>query len=496
MTVVQNAITTTAATTAGSGTPPVRATRPAPPGAGPLAVARLAGSAATAACWLRAVAVPGRDDPGAVAAALDALGTLRTELRSLRPLLDKDTVVRIRAATDAPARALAARHDLDVRIALLDGVADDPEARVLRSALRRSRRREAPVVADAGLLADLAALAAGRVAVRAGAPLGDPALPTTVLLPPLLHRRVRKLVRDTDPGDAGAVHRRAAELRIVLALTPDAGLEGAGIGRTGPDNSADEDSITEGAAVAGSGVEGSVAAGSIAEGTAVAGSAAEGSVAAGSVAEGRAAVLRLVDREAAALQDRAAVVLLADAAAELAAALPPGPARDALLGADRPDLRGSLAVLAASRDVLPVDTAGPAKRAAGGVLLRPGPAGPEVLLVHRPRQGDWSLPKGAVAAGESDVDAALREVREETGLRCRAGAEITGARYRDRNRRVKQVRYWLMTPLAAHGRPDASEVDGVRWVPLSEASRWLARSRDRAVVAGVAAEHTGSGRAA
>lgn len=436
MTVVQNAITATAATTAGSGTPPVRATRPVPPGTGPLAVARLAGSAATAACWLRAVAGPGRDDPGSVAAALDALGTLRTELRSLRPLLDKDTVVRIRAATDAPAHALAARHDLDVRIALLDGVADDdPEARVLRSALRRARRREAPVVADAGLLADLAALAAGRLAVRAGASLGDPALPATVLLPPLLHRRLRKLVRDTDPGDAGAVHRRVAELRIVLALTLDAGLEST-------------------------------------------------------------AVLRAVDREAAVLQDRAAAVLLADAAAEPAAALPPGPARDALLRAARPDLRGPLAALAASRDALPVDTAGPAKRAAGGVLLRPGPAGPEVLLVHRPRHGDWSLPKGAVAPDESDLDAALREVREETGLRCRAGAEVTGVRYRDRNRRAKQVRYWLMTPLAAHGRPDPSEVDGVRWVPLDEASRWPTRSRDRAVLAGVAAEHAGPGRAA
>ncbi|WP_143105309.1 NUDIX hydrolase [Pseudonocardia ammonioxydans] len=447
---MQNAITATAATTAGSGTPPVRATRPVPPGTGPLAVARLAGSAATAACWLRAVAGPGRGDPGSVAAALDALGTLRTELRSLRPLLDKDTVVRIRAATDAPARALAARHDLDVRIALLDGVAGDPEARVLRSALRRARRRAAPVVADAGLAADLAALAAGRLAVRAGASLGDPALPATVLLPPLLHRRVRKLVRDTDPGDAGAVHRRVAELRIVLALTLDAGLEGSAL-----------------------------------EGSALEGTAPEST-----------AVLHAVDREAAVLQDRAAAVLLADAAAEPAAALSPGPARDALLRADRPDLRGPLAALAASRDALPVDTAGPAKRAAGGVLLRPGPAGPEVLLVHRPRHGDWSLPKGAVAPDESDVDAALREVREETGLRCRAGAEVTGVRYRDRNRRAKQVRYWLMTPLAAHGRPDPSEVDGVRWVPLDEAPRWPARSRDRAVLAGVAAEHTGPGRAA
>lgn len=415
----------------------MRALRPTPPGTGPLAAARLAGSAATAACWLRALAGPnGGDDPASVAAALDALGTLRTELRALRPLLDKEHVVRVRAATDAPARALAARHGLDLRIALLADVADDPEARVLRAALTRTRRRCPLAVLDAGLAADLGALAAGRVPLRAGAPLGDPALPASVLLPPLLHRRLRKLVRDTDPRDAGAVHRRAAELRIVLALAVDAGFTGI--------------------------------------------------------------PLAAADRQVGDLQDRAAAVLLADAAAELAAELPPGPAREALAVVDRPDLRDPLTALAASRDALPVDTDGPAKRAAGGVLLRPGPGGPQVLLVHRARHGDWSLPKGAVAPGESDVDAALREVREETGLRCRAGAEVTGVRYRDRNRRAKQVRYWLMTPLAALGRPDPSEVDGVRWVPLHEAARWLTRERDRAVVGGVAAEHTltGPGRVA
>lgn len=157
-------------------------------------------------------------------------------------------------------------------------------------------------------------------------------------------------------------------------------------------------------------------------------------------------------------------------------------------------VREALSALAALRDRLPVDTAGPAKRAAGGVLLRSGPDGPQVLLVHRVRQGDWTLPKGAVAPGETDVEAAVREVREETGLRCRAGAELTGVRYRDRNRRAKQVRYWLMTPLAGAGRPDPSEVDGLRWVSLPDAGPWLTRERDRVVVAEVVREHGGTAR--
>src|SRR5918998_4427047 len=54
--------------------------------------------------------------------------------------------------------------------------------------------------------------------------------------------------------------------------------------------------------------------------------------------------------------------------------------------------------------------------AAGGVVT--GDDG-RVLLVHRPRYDDWTLPKGKLDAGESFEDAALREVEEETGLRCR-----------------------------------------------------------------------------
>jgi 8-oxo-dGTP pyrophosphatase MutT (NUDIX family) len=433
-----------------AGTPPVRAFHAGPPATGPLARARLAGSAATAASWVRTVARSAEPAPAAVAAALDALGTLRTELRSLRPLLDREHAVRCRAATDAPARALAARHALDVRIGLLDGVAGDAEARVRRDALRRLRRRTPLILAGRdpavgpggpvgpvhlGFLDDLDDLVAGRIPLRDGAPLGDPGLPATVLLPPLLHRRFRKLTRDTDPRDAGAVHRRAAALRIVLALASDAGLDGAPgtPHRAGP------------AAVAAA---------------------------------------------AAALQDRAAAALLAATAAATAAELPPGPARDTLLATGAPALDGPLAELAALRDLLPVDTGGPARRAAGGVVLRPGPDGPEVLLVHRTRRGDWSLPKGAVEPGESDVGAALREVREETGLRCRAGAEVTGVRYRDRNRRAKQVRYWLMTPLAGGtGRPDPAEIGDVAWVPLRHAAGRLTRERDRVVVSGVAAEH-------
>ncbi len=110
-------------------------------------------------------------------------------------------------------------------------------------------------------------------------------------------------------------------------------------------------------------------------------------------------------------------------------------------------------------------------QAAGGVVWRRRPgAGVEVLLVHRPKYDDWSFPKGKLDPGESHRDAAVREVFEETGLRCEVGPEIASTQYRDQQGRPKIVRYWAME--AQGGGFDANhEVDEVRWVPLDEAAR-------------------------
>jgi 8-oxo-dGTP diphosphatase len=122
-------------------------------------------------------------------------------------------------------------------------------------------------------------------------------------------------------------------------------------------------------------------------------------------------------------------------------------------------------------------------RAAGGVVWRevdPGPV--EVLVVHRPRYDDWSLPKGKADAGESDEDCALREVQEETGLACRLGRELPSTRYRDARDRPKVVRYWAMEPVADHGFVPDDEVDELRWLPVPEALHLLSYAHDRPVV--------------
>ncbi|HKH30057.1 MAG TPA: NUDIX hydrolase [Gaiellaceae bacterium] len=124
-------------------------------------------------------------------------------------------------------------------------------------------------------------------------------------------------------------------------------------------------------------------------------------------------------------------------------------------------------------------------RAAGGVVLREGDEGTEVLLVHRPAYDDWSLPKGKALDGESDEDCAVREVEEETGLRCELRRELASTSYRDARGRPKVVRYWAMRSVSGEAAP-ATEVDELRWLPLRQAVEALTWDGDRGVVAALA----------
>jgi 8-oxo-dGTP pyrophosphatase MutT (NUDIX family) len=130
-------------------------------------------------------------------------------------------------------------------------------------------------------------------------------------------------------------------------------------------------------------------------------------------------------------------------------------------------------------------TAGAEIRAAGGVVWRAAGDATEVLLVHRPKYDDWTFPKGKQEPGESDKDTAVREVVEETGLRCRLGQELVESHYRDGHGRAKVVRYWEMTVKGGEFAPNA-EVDEVRWLALGAAGDLLTYERDRPVLASFA----------
>lgn len=120
-------------------------------------------------------------------------------------------------------------------------------------------------------------------------------------------------------------------------------------------------------------------------------------------------------------------------------------------------------------------------RAAGGVILRDG----RVAVVHRPKYDDWSLPKGKAEPGESDEACALREIEEETGLRCELGAELSTTHHQDAKGRPKRVRWWLMRPLSGElsGEFEATdEIDELRWPTPEEAEALLSYPRDVALL--------------
>jgi 8-oxo-(d)GTP phosphatase len=116
-------------------------------------------------------------------------------------------------------------------------------------------------------------------------------------------------------------------------------------------------------------------------------------------------------------------------------------------------------------------------RAAGAVVWRPGTAGPDIALVHRPRYDDWSYPKGKLRREEHVLGAACREVAEETGFRIVLGRPLTPSVYQVAGRR-KQVDYWVAQCAESMDFVPNHEVDEVAWLPAAAARDRLTYPRD------------------
>ena len=124
--------------------------------------------------------------------------------------------------------------------------------------------------------------------------------------------------------------------------------------------------------------------------------------------------------------------------------------------------------------------------AAGGVIHRSRADGAvEVLIIHRPKYDDWTLPKGKLDPGETIEDAAVREVFEETGHRTEIERRIGETAYRARDGLPKRVTYFALRPVSGEFSPN-EEVDEVRWLTIDEAKRLLSYEHDRNLVAQVA----------
>jgi 8-oxo-dGTP pyrophosphatase MutT (NUDIX family)/phosphohistidine phosphatase SixA len=121
--------------------------------------------------------------------------------------------------------------------------------------------------------------------------------------------------------------------------------------------------------------------------------------------------------------------------------------------------------------------------AGGAVVTRPDPVhGREVLLIHRSRYDDWTLPKGKVEPGESLPACAVREVAEETGVTIRLGAPLDTLRYEAGKAGPKKVDWWGGIPVREVPRPPDEEVDAVEWVPVGDALTRLTYDHDKLLV--------------
>jgi 8-oxo-dGTP pyrophosphatase MutT (NUDIX family) len=126
---------------------------------------------------------------------------------------------------------------------------------------------------------------------------------------------------------------------------------------------------------------------------------------------------------------------------------------------------------------------------AGGVAFRRRGREVEVALISVGEEGRWQLPKGLVARGESPEEAALREVREETGLTCETVAPLETVEYwyfskggRSRVRFHKRVHFFLMRYKRGDVSDHDAEVNEARWVKIEEAAERLAFKSERKVL--------------
>ena len=123
--------------------------------------------------------------------------------------------------------------------------------------------------------------------------------------------------------------------------------------------------------------------------------------------------------------------------------------------------------------------------AAGGVVVRPAAAGPEICVVHRPRYSDWTLPKGKLDPGETFEQAALREVREETGMTGELVEQLGEVRYwyqREGKKIPKLVTFFLFEYRSGDAADHDTEVEEVRWIALEDAASALSYKGERDMV--------------
>ena len=124
------------------------------------------------------------------------------------------------------------------------------------------------------------------------------------------------------------------------------------------------------------------------------------------------------------------------------------------------------------------------EKSCGALVYRVTSNGQKELLFIKHRHGaHWSFPKGHVEEGENEVQTALREVKEETGLDIDLEGNFRqSVEYYPKPNVKKQVVYFLGHAKSDHVVRQVEEIDETRWIPLEQAHTWVTFRNDKNLI--------------
>ncbi len=123
------------------------------------------------------------------------------------------------------------------------------------------------------------------------------------------------------------------------------------------------------------------------------------------------------------------------------------------------------------------------EKSCGAIVYRKFHGNTEILLIRHIKSGYWSFPKGHVEAGETEVETAAREIKEETNVDVLIdpGFRETVA-FSPRRDTTKTVVYFVGKALNTDTKPQAEEISEIKWVEIGQAISHLTYDNDKLIV--------------